>query len=459
MKIKIKDFRCFHETPEVELRPITLLVGENSAGKTSFLAALRFALEFVNRGIEPSFNRDPFFLGSFDSIAHFRGGKFGRAKSFSFEISDEIPPGRLRGTAAQENFLPFAKPGQQSYKLKIEFGNYNSQPTLSQVHFGFGGYHADLKLSEEGEEAIFVLKTPSEPEFQVPEKFTSGWRGGPAEFAFFDYLVGGLPFNILRGATNERDQQIVGTPRFIDELRNISDVFRRVTSARRTSVYATAPVRTRPERNYNLADYQLSADGGHIPFVLAQLQSFHMSRWEKIAEALGKFGKSSGLFEKLEVKQIGSVGSGPFQLIVHFPRRKSNIIDVGYGVSQALPIVADTLRMSNTTFLVQQPEVHLHPRAQAELGTFFSEVSKQRKHTLLIETHSDYLIDRIRMEAREGKTITPQEVSILYFERDGHEVYIHQLDLDDLGNVRNAPPNYRDFFLREEMRSLGLVDE
>src|SRR5881396_1662040 len=75
-----------------------------------------------------------------------------------------------------------------------------------------------------------------------------------------------------------------------------------------------------------------------------------------------------------------------------------NLVDVGYGVSQALPILVDTLQRpaADEVFLLQQPEVHLHPRAQAELGSFFvSQAGKKRR--FVIETHSDYLVDRVRM--------------------------------------------------------------
>ena len=92
-----------------------------------------------------------------------------------------------------------------------------------------------------------------------------------------------------------------------------------------------------------------------------------------------------------------------------------NLVDVGYGVSQALPILVDTLQRpaADEVFLLQQPEVHLHPRAQAELGSFFvSQAGKKRR--FVIETHSDYLVDRVRMEIRRGN-IRAQDVSLLSF--------------------------------------------
>jgi len=130
------------------------------------------------------------------------------------------------------------------------------------------------------------------------------------------------------------------------------------------------------------------------------------------------------------------------------------LIDVGYGVSQALPIIVDILQSTSGLFLIQQPEVHLHPQAQAALGSLFAKQAG-RKRKLLIETHSDHLVDRIRMEVRDG-TLNPSDVSLLYFERLKHGSLIHNLELDKNGSITNPPPGYRQFFMNEERSLLGV---
>jgi predicted ATPase len=95
---------------------------------------------------------------------------------------------------------------------------------------------------------------------------------------------------------------------------------------------------------------------------------------------------------------------GTTQLQVKIAGSGINLVDVGYGVSQVLPIIVDAIREPpRSTFLLQQPEVHLHPRAQAELGSFLGALAKQQQKRFIIETHSDYMIDRIRMDIRDGK--------------------------------------------------------
>ena len=72
----------------------------------------------------------------------------------------------------------------------------------------------------------------------------------------------------------------------------------------------------------------------------------------------------------------------------------------------------------------------------------------------VIETHSDYIIDRVRQEVA-NKKIKKDDVGILYFDKQGYETTIHQIELDDLGNIVNPPPGYRQFFLDEQMNLLS----
>ena len=134
-----------------------------------------------------------------------------------------------------------------------------------------------------------------------------------------------------------------------------------------------------------------------------------------------------------------------------------NLIDMGYGLSQALPVITELLREdAQFLFLLQQPEVHLHPRAQAALGSLFCQIASAKRQ-LVIETHSDHLIDRVRMDIRDGKShLKPDDVSILWFERQDLDVKIHSLGIDQEGNIIDAPETYRDFFMKETARSLGI---
>ncbi len=195
---------------------------------------------------------------------------------------------------------------------------------------------------------------------------------------------------------------------------------------------------------------------------LADISFRDSKEWRYIKEQLESFGKQSGLFDEIAINRLGRADSAPFQLLVRkFGKRLKgpwrNLVDVGYGASQALPLITEVLRQDKpNTFLLQQPEVHLHPSAQAALGSLFCDVAATGKQ-LIVETHSDHLMDRIRMDVRDGvSALKPEDISILFFERDELDVRIHSIRVDDEGNIRDAPEGYRQFFMEETRRSLGL---
>ena len=220
---------------------------------------------------------------------------------------------------------------------------------------------------------------------------------------------------------------------------------------------------SKPHRTYDPSRPTRDPEGDYVPMYLANMHFQDKERWNSLRSALESFGKTSGLFNEISVKPLDHKESGPFKVQVRgFGEAKKkgpqrNLIDVGYGVSQVLPVITELLRQdAPPMFLLQQPEVHLHPSAQAALGSLFCQVAGPERQ-LVVETHSDHLIDRVRMDVRDGKTkLKPEDVSILYFERNDLDVRIHSLRFDDNGNVLDAPDGYRKFFLEETRRSLGL---
>ena len=190
--------------------------------------------------------------------------------------------------------------------------------------------------------------------------------------------------------------------------------------------------------------------------LMMRLDRTDKSGWTVLHEDLVAFGKASGMFSDIAVKRHGRQMSDPFQLQVKVrTSSRANIMDVGYGVSQSLPILVDVYNHEGCTFLLQQPEVHLHPRAQAELASLFVASYRKGGNHFMIETHSDYIIDRIRIMAK-NKVVNPNDVSILYFAPQRNAVKIHNISLNANGDLENVPDGYRDFFIRESDRLLGF---
>lgn len=444
MRISVTDFRCFHIANDINVRPINILVGENSAGKSSFLSAVRFLLDLFREDAKATFNRDPFYLGSYEQIAHYRGGRFGRAKEFGFSFTDRVDLPHLERRQRLFDRIDLVEQLPEEQSTDISFFNNRSQPAISDITFKCGPFGFSASLKDQISLKIFgpgiVL--------DIPTKRVRGYDPLIYDLSFVEFLIRDGRF-LLRGPDADRSPH--------DTL--LGFVYDLYQSAKRTlprEVVASAPVRSKPSRTYNPGESIPAADGEHIPFVLSQIKEFDKELWTEVARTLTQFGKASGLFEAVNVKRLSNTESGPFQLVVSSGGSKSNIIDVGYGVSQCLPILTDLIRApARSLFLLQQPEVHLHPKAQAELATFFTQIVKRKHHTLFVETHSDHLIDRMRTEARDG-AFRPEDISILYFHRKGHDVKIHSLTLDGKGNIQGAPPSYRQFFLTEELRSLGV---
>jgi hypothetical protein len=221
--------------------------------------------------------------------------------------------------------------------------------------------------------------------------------------------------------------------------------------------FSFAPIRSKPRRTYDQPSEESDPEGDHIPTLLAGLlrRDPRSPESHALQEALQRFGKESGLFQRIDVKQLGKDPSDPFQIQVVVAGPPTNLVDVGYGVSQALPIVVQsTLRATSRVLLIQQPEVHLHPRAQAALGSYFADLVEQTDRLFVVETHSDYLVDRVRQEVARGR-ISPEKVQILFFHKPKLETTVYPITLDEQGNVEGAPADYRSFFLKEAVNLLS----
>jgi predicted ATPase len=122
-----------------------------------------------------------------------------------------------------------------------------------------------------------------------------------------------------------------------------------------------------------------------------------------------------------------------------------NIQDVGFGVSQVLPIIVAGLMAGNESLLIlEQPEIHLHPRLQAGIADFLIDLA-QLGRRVLIETHSDHLINRLRRRAAEDSSGKISDyLQIAFVQRDyvTLESSVEALRVDDSGTVMNWPPSF-----------------
>ncbi len=450
-ELVLRDVRCFEGAQHGSLRPITLLVGENSTGKSTFLgcySVLHRVLSGIDFDGRLDFNEEPFFLGSFRDIVRSRRGRSGRIDQF--QLGFVLPP--------------MSRGRNRSYEFLTTFSERGSQPIVSSFLWRFDAESfLETKRSDDDEVVVSIPNYQAKIDLPFPDAafmlnvlIDADYfiRRNPKFQAIIDYLDELLPGR--RSKTSQRPR----AERLFDLLPNLPDLI------------PVAPLRSKPKRTYDPVRETAAPDGEHIPMLMMRLDHTAKSHWNALHDGLVEFGSQSGLFSDIKVKRHGKQMSDPFQLQVKVRSGShANIMDVGYGVSQSLPILVDIMaadelgrrggmlrrRGGGRTFLLQQPEVHLHPRGQAELASLFVESFKRGGNHFIVETHSDYIVDRVRISVRKG-VLKGDEVSILYFEPKGNAVTIHNMTLDNDGNLCGAPTGYRDFFAREADQLLGFSD-
>ena len=438
--VTIKNYRCFRDEQTARLAPLTFLVGENSTGKTSFLALLRALWDIAYRGVAPDFRQPPYDLGSFRDIVHQRGGKTRLPDSFEAGFEHREPQAdekavQFRATFKERHGVPF--PIARSLK----------------------GNDAWIKTSiaSTGDTTVQFGTSEKKWERQLTHAFPLTMDD--------NRLINFLDLIMISWFTDKDNKDVEEISPPTDEWQPVFALLHTVMHP--VNSYAGAPVRSYPKRTYDPIRPSRDPEGEYIPTHLANVSRQDSSKWQSLKGNLEAFGQQSGLFDEIQINSLGNTAGSPFQVHIRKYSNKSggrqrkgptrNLIDVGYGVSQALPLITELVDPeARPLFLLQQPEVHLHPSAQAALGTLFCSIAAPERQ-LIVETHSDYILDRVVTDIRDQKTeLKPEDVSILYFEMNDLDVTIHSLQLDKQGNILGAPDGYRQFFTNELRRVLGI---
>ena len=427
----MEEVRCFGERQTLEIRPLTFLVGENSTGKTTALACFHVLADYL-RGRGLDFNSHPYSMGTFRDIV--RNSKE-KEKKFKLGFASKYNNRDIETTIELVKKKAGIEPIVSSITIKFADGEIvvQSEDTMGR----------ELRLDsfdEEQNRYRIVCDTDRLNEYSVFLFFPPFTRKSKGEIVFSEYF-------------KKKNKEFECGP---------GDIFREI------SVFSTSPVRSRPKRTYDPTREFDDPEGSDVPMYLMRIEATEKKNWEALKTQLVEFGRNSGLFENIDVKNLGRSLGAPFQLQVKVRGPKANINDVGYGVSQILPILVQILNPSipknaqrdpRQSFfsLLQQPEIHLHPRAQAELSSLLVKLANKGNQSFIVETHSDYMIDRARIDIIRGN-IQPQDVSLIYFEPKGNIVKVHNIGFDKMANMVGVPPHYGEFFLKESKRLLGFKD-
>ena len=328
-KLIIEDVRCFAGRQEFNIRPLTFLVGENSTGKSTVLGCLDALLRFA-RGRGPyadlDFNVQPYQMGVFaDLVRRSRPGK----KNFrlGFESRSENKNENIEYVLTLAEKERGSEPVVQEQKIS----GCNSEIIFlggKQEEVERSGQRPDLRrflelvdASEEGSNKQFRIRM-SEPYAAMGVfaalELSSGFFGWPEE----------------QEGLSPEEKELQRSMRNISEALGIGRHYEFVEYS-----YSFAPIRSKPQRTYDPLKEDANPEGSDVPMVLMNMSRTDERGWKALKGKLVAFGRSSGLFTDIHVRRLGTSMGDPFQLQIKVNGPRANVIDVGYGVNQLLPIL------------------------------------------------------------------------------------------------------------------------
>lgn len=425
----LNNFRGFSNT-YVPLVDVNFLVGENSTGKSSVLGLIHLLCS-PTFWVSQNFNHQEYEFGSYYDIL---SAGCARTEKFSFGLSRTIDN---LGEKKDYTYLVSYREKDALPKVvefaRLEGGIYHVFKQYKNEYRYLSGQLSadDTPTDTAGRFAKLVeLSSKSAEKFDsLPDKVLSST--GP--LALWSMLM-----SITVNQKKDEGVLLLSLPTL-------------------GHVAWLAPIRTKPKRTYDGYGQLFSPEGEHTPYLIRKKLKEEKGA-QHFEKALSDFGKESGLFSKIMIHNLGDDATSPFEILIHLRNDSAfRINSVGYGVSQVLPLIVEMLsRRKNAWFALQQPEVHLHPRAQAALGDVIYSMAENENKQFLIETHSDFTIDRFRMNYRKNMKHKPS-AQVLYFQRTDSGNRIQSIPIEKNGEYSTEQPDsFRQFFLTEQIDLLGL---
>jgi predicted ATPase len=421
--LTLENFKTWRETGEIDLAPVTVLLGTNSSGKSTLLQSLLLLKQTAaspDRSIHLNLGGDElndyFNFGHFDDVLTkgaaprqftisftFRRGLLRRKSGFFRAVYGKTAAG---AAVIQEMTMADAK-GKGFGVIRREKGAYS------------------LYVDEEGQENKLCGKGRN----YAPERSIA------------------LPVEAIQHLSTDGPL-----------AEDISLAIRRELE----SIAYLGPLRRKPERDYTWNKGRpgdLGIDGSSVINAILASALLHNKEEEtgQMLADVSSWLERMGVAERLEVKQLGH--STRYEIVVHRDGVAANLRDVGIGISQVLPVIVLAYFVpSGATILLEEPEIHLHPLAQSVLAELFVEVSNKRGVQFIVETHSEHLFRRLQtLVAKEQLSV--KKCRLYFVEREGADAVLKNLELDQYGRVKEWPPNFFGNALGETSEQARLMFE
>ncbi len=403
--IFFENYRAFADEARVELRPLTLLFGYNSAGKSSILRLLPILAASSGPG-----QSGPIAL---DSIA-------ARGSSFKDLLSRQSssPELKIGLSWTSETTSAF----EISYSIR-DLADREVQ-VVEKVH---------VSLPSSAEESITALWSAATADASSSTRDYE-FRIGAAAVGTFPVTFSGLCFQV---PTGQSFTDI--TNRAVAPIRDLSERVHWLNSLR------SVPARS---GRFGVRPRHMSADGSNAGAYLAHDS---LGSRELLQETSMWFERITG--RRLDILRYSAGGEQQYSVVVNPPGASPGIeipiVDTGEGMAQVLPVVvlgclARLGYLPNDSILaIEHPELHLHPMAHAELAALFCKVATTTpRPTVVIETHSENFLLRVQIAIARGE-ISKEDVIIHWIRAsdDGLSV-IDTITFDDSARPQGSswPP-------------------
>lgn len=424
------------DTGELHIRPITLLVGPNSSGKSSLLQILlmlRQTIESTDINNPLAANDGWIKAGSYPDFIF--KGEHDRNLEVNLELTSPFPVMLEKKD----------KPRHAKMSLRLVF-SYNSSTTQIELEEREARFRNFIEK---------VTRTPKKREFSVEYNVVEKgkkdrWkRRNVKQIKFHDTII---PFK---------------SPEEWKEIRKsypAMDVFwgfGAIIESEIRDIYYLGPLRESPERFYVTSGHAPRDVGVRGERAVDALWFSHRSKQDRMRSTVKKvrywfkkfaFGRDIAL-DRLR---------GNFYRVVITDSSTGievNIADIGFGASQTIPIIIESFYSTeDSLIMIEQPEIHLHPKAQSILGDLFIEASKDSQRSFLVETHSEHLLARIRRRIAEG-VIDKDNVAIYYFEPTSDGTVINEITLNDKGQYETFPKGFFEEDIIEAFEHLKAINK
>lgn len=416
---------------EVACGPITGLFGTNSSGKTSliqFLLLLKQTKDATDRGVSLELNGDFVQLGTIKDTIHQHDETRSISWSLRFCLENELAlsdPSRRKTSSVARG---------QDLTIESEIAVQKTAPVARRLSYCLGGMSFSL-APKNGDLSQFELKA-------------SPVKNAKSEFSFIKTKgrAWPLPGPIKSYAFPDQARTYFQNAGFLADLEAAYE-------AEIDRIFYLGPLRDYPKRDYLWARSRPTDVGQRgekaIDAILAATEAEEVrnlkprARRKPFQGVIAHWLREMGLIESFDVKEIAE-GSNRWQARVKSRTGGSEVLltDVGFGVSQVLPVITLLQYVpEGSTVILEQPEIHLHPLAQAGLADVIIQAATHRNVQVVVESHSEHLLLRLQRRIAEG-AISDETVKLYFCDAPKGVSTLTPLDVDLYGNIRNWPDKF-----------------